>query len=44
MRLPIRVIFDQRGESPKRLTALVPIVSVLAALFFGALFLLATGY
>jgi len=44
MRLPVRVIFDQRGETPKRLTALVPIVSVLAALFFGAIFLLATGY
>ncbi len=44
MRLPIRVVFDQRGEAPKRLTALVPIVSVLAALFFGAIFLLATGY
>lgn len=44
MRLPVRIVFEQRGEAPKRLSALVPLVSVLAALFFGAIFLLATGY
>ena len=36
MRLPVRIVFEQRGEAPKRLSALVPLVSVLAALFFGA--------
>ena len=44
MRIPFRIVFEQRGEAPKRLSALVPLVSVLAALFFGALFLFATGY
>ena len=44
MRIPFRVVFEQRGETPRRLSLLVPLASVLAALFFGALFLLATGY
>ena len=44
MHIPFRVVFEQRGESPRRLSVLVPLVSVFAALFFGALFLLATGY
>ncbi|MFM8868466.1 MAG: ABC transporter permease [Ilumatobacteraceae bacterium] len=44
MKIPMRVVFEQRGEAPKRLSAIVPLVSVAAALFFGALFLLATGY
>lgn len=44
MRFPFRLVFDQRTEAPRRLTILVPLVSVIAALFFGAIFLLATGY
>jgi len=44
VKIPMRVVFEQRGEAPKRLSAIVPLVSVAAALFFGALFLLATGY
>lgn len=44
MKIPMRVVFEQRGDAPKRLSAIVPLVSVAAALFFGALFLLATGY
>ncbi|MFZ9274364.1 MAG: ABC transporter permease, partial [Ilumatobacteraceae bacterium] len=44
MRIPIRLAFEQRGDAPKRLSAIVPFASVLAALFFGAIFLLATGY
>ena len=44
MRAPIRIVFEQRGETPKRLSALVPLLSVLAALLAGALFLFATGY
>lgn len=44
MRAPFRIVFEQRGETPKRLSALVPLLSVLAALVAGALFLIATGY
>ena len=44
MRAPFRIIFEQRTETPKYLTALVPLVSVLAALIAGAIFLIATGY
>lgn len=44
MQLPYRIVFEQRGETPKRLSALVPLVSVIAALLAGVLFLLATGY
>ena len=44
MQIPFRVVFEQRGETPRRLSLLVPLASVVAALFFGALFLLATGY
>jgi len=44
VKIPMRVVFEQRGDAPKRLSAIVPLVSVAAALFFGALFLLATGY
>jgi simple sugar transport system permease protein len=44
MQVPFWVVFEQRGDTPKRLTVLVPVLSVLAALFFGAIFLFATGY
>ena len=44
MRVPFRVVFEQRGETPRRLSLLVPLASVFAALFFGALFLIATGH
>ena len=44
MRVPVRVVFEQRVEAPRRLSALVPLGSVAAALFFGAIFLLATGH
>lgn len=44
MRKPFRIVFEQRSETPKRLSALVPLVSVLAALLAGAIFLLASGY
>lgn len=44
MRVPVRIVFEQRSETPKRLGALVPLGSVIAALVFGAIFLVATGY
>ncbi|MSZ61443.1 MAG: ABC transporter permease, partial [Actinobacteria bacterium] len=44
MRSPIRIVFEQRSETPKYLSTLVPLLSVVAALVVGALFLLATGY
>jgi simple sugar transport system permease protein len=44
MRAPFRIIFEQRAETPKYLSALVPFVSVFAALLAGAIFLQATGY
>ena len=44
MRSPIRIVFEQRNETPKYLSTLVPLISVIAALVAGALFLLATGY
>lgn len=44
MRAPFRVIFEQRSETPKYLTAVVPLVSVIGALIAGAIFLMATGY
>lgn len=44
MRAPFRIIFEQRSETPKYLAAFVPLVSVLAALLAGGLFLMATGY
>ena len=44
MQIPFRVVFEQRGETPRRLSLLVPLASVFAALFFGALFLIATGH
>jgi len=44
MRAPFRLQFEQRTETPRRLGVLVPLISVLAALFAGALFLLATGH
>jgi len=44
MRAPFRIVLEQRGETPKRLAVLVPILSVLAALVAGALFLFVTGY
>ena len=44
MNMPFRLVFEQRTETPRRLAWLVPLVSVLAALVAGALFLLATGY
>lgn len=44
MRAPFRLAFEQRTETPRYLAAVVPLVSVLAALVVGALFLLATGY
>jgi len=44
MRSPIRIVFDQRNETPKNLSDHVPLLSVVAALDVGAFFLLATGY
>jgi simple sugar transport system permease protein len=44
MRVPFRFIFEQRTETPKYLAAFVPMLSVIAALLAGALFLKATGY
>jgi simple sugar transport system permease protein len=44
MRVPFRIIFEQRSETPKYLTAFVPVMSVLAALLAGGIFLIATGY
>ena len=44
MRTPFRLQFEQRTETPKRLSVLVPLFSVFAALIAGALFLLATGH
>lgn len=44
MRAPFRIIFEQRSETPKYLSGFVPLVSVLAALLAGAIFLMATGY
>ncbi len=44
MRAPFRIIFEQRSDTPKYLTALVPLVSVFAALAAGAIFLMSTGY
>lgn len=44
MRAPFRIIFEQRSETPKHLTATVPVISVVSALLIGALFLVFTGY
>ena len=44
MRAPFRIIFEQRSETPKYLSGFVPLVSVLAALLAGAIFLMITGY
>ena len=44
MRAPFRIVFEQRSESSKYLSALVPLVSVVSALIAGGIFLLATGY
>jgi ABC-type uncharacterized transport system permease subunit len=44
MQVPFRIVFEQRSESPKYLSALVPLASVLAALLAGAIFLMVTGY
>ncbi len=44
MPAPFRIVFEQRAETPRRLSAIVPLVSVLAALLAGALFLTATGH
>jgi ABC-type uncharacterized transport system permease subunit len=44
MRSPLRLQFEQRTETPRRLAVLVPLVSVLAALAAGALFVWATGH
>lgn len=44
MRAPFRIVFEQRSETPRHLTATVPIISVISALLIGALFLLFTGY
>lgn len=44
MRAPFRLVFEQRSETPKYLAAVVPIASVVAALFIGVIFLFATGY
>lgn len=41
---PFRVVFEQRSETPRHLGVTVPIVSVVAALLIGALFLVFTGY
>ena len=42
MRFPLR--FEARTDTPKYLTYAVPVVSVIAALLAGIIFLLATGY
>lgn len=42
MRFPVR--FEARTDTPRYLTAAVPIISVIAALLVGAIFLLVTGY
>lgn len=44
MRAPFRIIFEQRSETPRYLAAFVPLMSVLAALLAGAIFLMASGY
>lgn len=44
MSLPFRIVFEQRNETPRHLNATVPLISVLAALIIGALFLVFTGY
>ena len=44
MRAPFRLQFEQRTEIPQRLAVLVPLLSVLAALAAGALFVWATGH
>ena len=44
MRAPFRIIFEQRSETPRYLAAFVPLMSVLAALLAGGIFLMATGY
>ncbi len=44
MRAPFRIVFEQRSEGSKYLSALVPLVSVVSALIAGGIFLLATGY
>lgn len=44
MRAPFRLQFEQRTETPRRLSILVPVISVLAALVAGALFVWATGH
>jgi simple sugar transport system permease protein len=44
MRAPFRIIFEQRSETPKYLAAIVPLISILAALVVGGIFLTATGY
>lgn len=44
MNLPFRLAFEQRTETPRRLSLLVPLLSVLGALVAGGIFLLATGY
>jgi ABC-type uncharacterized transport system permease subunit len=44
MRAPFRIIFEQRSETPKYLAAFVPLISILAALVVGGIFLTATGY
>lgn len=44
MKTPFRLSLEQRAESPRHLTAVVPVVSILLGLAVGAVFLLATGY
>jgi simple sugar transport system permease protein len=44
MRMPYRLVFEQRTETPKYLSGLLPIVSVVAALLAAAIFLMLTGY
>jgi simple sugar transport system permease protein len=42
--LPFRLAFEQRTETPRRLAVMVPLLSVLAAIVAGGIFLFATGY
>jgi simple sugar transport system permease protein len=44
MRLPFRLVFEQRTETPRYLSGVLPIISVFAALIAGAIFLQITGY
>lgn len=44
MQLPLRITLEQRSETPRHLVLTVPVVSIIAALLVGAIFLVATGH